>query len=131
MKTLLLCLTVLTLTAFSCSKEADELSLRTSDPAPVLAVTVPEKVFTVGESIAITVSFQVRNGCGQFSSFETSSDGNVLTIHVIPYYAEGFCTQALETRQTTYTFQPQQAGTYTLKFWAGENDYIFETVVVK
>ncbi|MCJ8166538.1 hypothetical protein MKJ04_16960 [Pontibacter sp. E15-1] len=131
MKALLLCFTLLTFACFGCTKEADELRLRTADAAPVVQVVVADKVLTVGESATLTVFFEVRNGCGEFGSFDTNSDGQTLTVRVIPHYREGFCTQALETRETTYTFTPKTKGTYTLKFWAGENDYISETIVVQ
>lgn len=115
----------------SCSKEEEAVLPLSEFPAPVVQVNAPEAA-SVGENVTVTVFFLVKNGCGEFGSFEASRSGNTITVQVYPHYREGFCTQAITTREVTYTFQPEKAGTYTLRFWSGEdNQFVTHTIVVQ
>jgi len=132
MRILTLFFALLTTACFSCSKEEEAVTLRTTTaPAPVVQVDVPETAVTAGEGAGLKVYFTVINGCGEFGSFEESLDGQTLTVKVYPHYSKGFCTQALETKEVTYTFKPETNGIYTLRFWAGEDTFISKTIVVQ
>lgn len=132
MKTIAILSTLIAFFLLSCSKEEEaiEIAPLTAFPAPVVQVNAPETA-TVGETVAVTVHFLVKNGCGEFGSFEDSRNGNTITVKVYPHYQEGFCTQAITTREATYSFKPDKAGTYTLQFWAGEEQFITESIVVQ
>jgi hypothetical protein len=131
MKTLYILFAFATVLLLSCSsKEGEAAPRRASFPAPVVKVEVPGAA-QKGESVAVKVYFQVNNGCGEFGHFEEEKSGTTVTVTVYPHYREGFCTQAITTKETIYTFKPQNTGTYTLKFRAGEEQYITETVVVQ
>jgi hypothetical protein len=122
--------TLATVLLLGCSKEDDVAPAPASSPAPVVKVEAPVEAQT-GETVAVKVYFQVNNGCGEFGRFEEESSGTTVTIQVLPHYREGFCTQAITTRDAIYSFKPTGTGTYTLKFWAGEEQYIIETIMVK
>lgn len=130
MKTIPVLLTLIGLIFLSCTKEEEVVSPMHHNPAQVVQVEAPE-TGSVGETVTITVFFMVNNGCGEFGSFEATTSGNTVIIKVYPHYREGFCTQALETRQVTYTLKPEKAGTYLLKFWSGEDQYISKSIVVQ
>jgi hypothetical protein len=113
------------------SKEEEAVApMPASSPAPVVKVEAPETA-QKGESVAVKFYFLVNNGCGEFGSLEAEQSGTTVTVTVYPHYREGFCTQAITTREAIYTFKPENSGTYTLKFWAGNAQYITETIVVQ
>ena len=114
----------------SCSNKEEAAPSLASFPARVVKAEAPEEA-QKGESVAVKVHFLVNNGCGEFSHIQEAKDGTTLTIEVYPRYREAFCTQAITTRETIYMFKPENTGTYMLKFWAGDGQYITETVVVQ
>ncbi|MHA6248907.1 hypothetical protein ACXYMU_13270 [Pontibacter sp. CAU 1760] len=134
MQSLTLLIVLFAITFFGCNKEANEISLRTGEqPAPVLKVEVSEQQLNikVNETVALQVFFEVHNYCGEFGSFGTTTQGQALTITVYPHYrTDIMCAQAFNTLQTTYTFKTETPGTFTLNFWAGENNYITKIIRV-
>lgn len=129
MRSISILLTLVGFIFLSCSKEEDGVSPLNSYPVAVVQVNAPEAA-SVGETVTATVFFSVNNGCGEFGSFEATRSGNTITVKVYPHYREGFCTQAFVTREVTYTYKPEKAGTYTFKFWAGEDQYITKSIVI-
>ncbi|WP_162051985.1 hypothetical protein [Pontibacter pamirensis] len=130
MKTIPVLFALIGFILMSCSKEEQTVSPLNARPAPVVQVDAPETA-SFGENVTVTVYFLVNNGCGEFGSFEATRSGNTITVEVYPHYREGFCTQALETREVIYTYKPEEAGTYTFKFWAGEDQFITKTIVIE
>ena len=124
-------LALLVFSAFSCSKEKDQVTPLEEFPAIVTQVEAPETAI-VGSTVPIKVYFRVNNGCGEFNFFEVDEPGYAIhTIKVFPKYREGFCTLDLPTREVTYEFKPTNPGTYTLKFFAGfPEEYIIKAIVV-
>ncbi|GHA72644.1 hypothetical protein [Pontibacter akesuensis] len=117
------------LCGFSCSNDNEEVKPRNEYPAMVSKVDVPETA-VVGEPVTATVYFVVNNSCGQFGEFAVSMDQLVYTIKVYPVYVGEACAMYLPTREVSYRFTPEKPGTYTLKFWAGEDKFITKTIVV-
>lgn len=131
MKTYFIFALLLSVIFFGCSKD-DEAALTLADfPVPVEKVEAGETDVSVGETVAITVTFVVNNGCGQFGRFEEQKSGTTTIVKVYPFYREGYCTQALMPVTAVYNFKPSKTGTYTIKFWAGEDQYITKTIQVK
>lgn len=131
MKAIPILFTLLAFIFLSCSNEEEAIAPSSSPPAPVVKVEAPEAA-SVGESVTVTVFFLVNNGCGEFGSFKANRSGNTITVKVYPHYREGFCTQAITTREATYTLKPEKAGTYTLRFWSGEdNQFVTHTIVIQ
>ncbi|WP_147294171.1 hypothetical protein [Pontibacter diazotrophicus] len=130
MKTIPILFALIGFVLLSCSKEEESVSPLDAYPAPVVQVDAPETA-SVGENVTVTVYFSVNNGCGEFGSFEATRNGNTITVKVYPHYREGFCTQAFVTREVTYTYKPEEAGTYTFKFWAGEDQYLTKNILVQ
>lgn len=130
MKTIPVLFTLIGFIFLSCTKEEEVVSPLHNYPSQVVQVEAPE-TGSVGETVTITVFFLVNNGCGEFGRLEAANSGNTIIIKLYLHYREGFCTQALETRQVTYTLKPEKADTYLLKFWSGEGQYISKSIVVQ
>lgn len=86
---------------------------------------------TVGEAVQLDVYFVVKNGCGQFDSFSSSTSQNVTTVLVHPVYIGQACTLNLPTRKVTYTFTPTNRGIHTLKFWQSANTFVSKTITIE
>ncbi|RDV16072.1 hypothetical protein DXT99_05220 [Pontibacter diazotrophicus] len=100
-------------------------------PVPVTQVQGPDNM-TVGQTAEIEVTFRVRNECGQFERFEEVVSGMTYTITVHAEYIGQACAQVITTRTEGYLFTPTTAGTYTFRFWSGENNqFVTHTIVVQ
>jgi hypothetical protein len=86
---------------------------------------------TIKQDIDFQVSFIVYNGCGQFGQFQESTSGNTTTVEVIALYAGCFCTHDIPRRQTTFTFNKEQPGTYYLQFRASATTFIRDTITIR
>ena len=98
---------------------------------PAAVETVVENTTADAASYTFEVGFRVLNGCGEFSSFEQTTLGNVTIIEVIAKYEGCICTQDIPLRQTVYTFNQNIPGTYILKFKMADDNYITQTVAVE
>ncbi|MDD3005476.1 hypothetical protein [Flavobacterium sp.] len=76
------------------------------------------------------VGFRVINGCGQFYSFEQTTEENVTTIEVVAEYRGCICTQDYPLRQKMYQFTQTLPGTYTLKFKRLDGTFLLQTVTI-
>ena len=98
--------------------------------SPIVETELPDKG-TAGQEINFFVSRAVFNGCGYYSSQETTQIGNILTVTFYAAYREGVCTMNIPVLKTNYTFTPKNAGTYTFKFNSGESGYLTRTIVIE
>lgn len=96
---------------------------------PITAVSGP-KTIAVNQPAAYSLTYMPAGGCGTLANLTEQSSGNTRAIGVNVNYASCSCATAAVSAQTTYTFQPTQAGTYYLKF-VGDNAYIVDTLVAK
>lgn len=78
----------------------------------------------VNEKINIAVNFQVYNGCGNFSKFIETKNGNNVTIEVEAKYIGCICTQDAPIRTVNYEFSASIAGNYELHFKSSATEFI-------
>lgn len=126
MKSIYFSLVVLFL--FSCS--TDDSADNCSAFGPANVETVVQSTTADAASFLFNVAFRVSNGCGQFSSFEQTTVGNVTTIQVIAKYEGCICTQDLPIRETVFIYNQTVSGTYTLKFKMADDNFVTKTVVI-
>jgi hypothetical protein len=111
----------------SCHNE-DELNVPES-VSPIVAADLPESG-KPGQEIKFKVSHIVFNGCGYFSSQETSQIGNTFNVTFYAKYRGGVCTMNIPRLETDYTFIPTEIGTFTFKFNGGESGQIIRTIAI-
>lgn len=122
---------VFLLFAFTACNDDDDVIPIVDGPVPVTQVQGPDNI-TVGQTATLAVTFRVRNECGRFERFEEVVNGMTYTITVHAEYIDQACAQVITTRTETYFFNPPTAGTYTLRFWSGEdNQFVTHTIVVQ
>ncbi len=98
--------------------------------APVTSID-GATIASLNQEIDLAIYFTCFNGCGQFENFEETIAGNTTTIIVNAKYTGCICTQDVPTRTTSYKFKKTQAGTYELKFFQTENNYLTHTIIVQ
>lgn len=126
MKYYLLAATALSLT--SClSTQPDTCSATVV--TPITTATGPKTV-AVNAPAVYTLVYTPAGGCGTSSSVTPLTNGNTQVVNVNVTYTNCNCAALPTLAQTTYTFQPTQAGTYYLKFVA-TGGYLTDTLVVK
>jgi len=111
----------------SCDNE-DENKLMGSI-SPIVEAELPT-VGKVGQEINFIVSHLVFNGCGYYSSQETTQIGNTFTVTFYAEYRDGVCTTDIPTRKTNYKFSPTKADTYTFRFNSGETSYLVKSIEI-
>lgn len=126
MKTVYLLLFVCAL--ISCDCKDDNNNCITFEPAGIETVVEKPNADAIGR--LFDVAFRVKNGCGNFGSFEETTEGSVTTIEVIARYEGCICTEISPLLETVYIFNQTTPGTYTLQFKKSEGTFISQTVVI-
>ncbi|GAA4493622.1 hypothetical protein GCM10023172_02400 [Hymenobacter ginsengisoli] len=116
------------LSATSCLNVGPD-SCNTTLLTPVTSVSGP-KTIAVNQTATYSLSYLPAGGCGTLANLTEQNSGNTRAISVNVNYTNCSCPTAAVPGQTTYTFQPTQAGTYYLKF-VGINTYIVDTLVAQ
>lgn len=121
-------LAALALGATSCLSVGPD-SCNTTLLTPVTRVSGPKTV-AVNQPAVYAITYTPAGGCGTLANLTEQAAGNIRAVSVNVNYASCSCATLANPAQTTYTFQPSQAGTYYLKF-VGNNAYIVDTLVVQ
>lgn len=111
------------LLAFISCSEDDNRNCLGFETENVSTVDSPE-TGKVNEQVEMLVTFNARNGCGEFERFVESGNDFSRTIETIVRYEGCVCAEYIQTITTTYTFTPEAPGEYEFQFKSGENDYI-------
>lgn len=110
----------------SCDNEDNKIP--TGTISPIVDAELPASG-KVGQTINFIVSHAVFNGCGYYSSQETTRIGHTLIVTFYAQYPKDrFCTMDVPVRKTNYTFTPAKTGTYTFKFNGGETGHLIKTI---
>ena len=88
---------------------------------PVTEVTFPT-VFTENEVTEIPVKYALPNGCHRFYDFYYLKSENTRTVGIVAVNSnQEVCTQGIITATQILKFKPPLAGTYTFKFYKGQD----------
>lgn len=70
--------------------------------------------------------------CEGFYGYDYIHDSSLeRSVTAYKYTTEGPCTQVTHVGINQIKFSPRQTGTYTFKFWNGDNSWITKTIVVE
>lgn len=131
MKRVILILTVAFL-ALSCSLDDDGANFDLIT-LPVKTAEVPEE-FVFGDTYAITVTFDLPDGCHSFQSlfFQQNNNERIVAINAL-IDLQSACTEAIIEKSYTFNLTALQQSNYVFKFWKGvtnDGENIFEEVIV-
>ena len=121
-------LATLALGATSCLNVGPD-TCNTTLATPITNVSGP-KTIAVNQPATYSLTYLPAGGCGTLANLSEQVAGTTRAIGVNVSYTNCSCSTTATSAQTTYTFQPTQAGTYYLRF-IGSNAYITDTLVVK
>jgi hypothetical protein len=111
-----LLLLVTTLLVFGCKKEdIENKDCEHTSQEYIKQVLAPSQG-SIGRTIEIKVIFDVKNGCGRFSQFIESKQGDTKTILVESQYSGCTCSEGLKEVTEVYSFNPTSSGKYYFKF---------------
>jgi len=96
---------------------------------PVTSVTGP-KTAAVNQPVVYTLTYTPAGGCGTLANLTEQGASNTRAVSINVNYTSCTCATPAAPAQTTYTFQPSQAGTYYLRF-VGNSAYLVDTLVVQ
>ncbi len=131
----ILSLLILSFAIHSCSVDQEEQPIYTYSVLPIDSVIMPT-VFAVDISSEIKIKYLNTSMCNQFNGFyyDKKDFTRIVGIEIVSINAKN-CTKDATLIEKTLTFTPIIAGTYTFKFYSGEdragvNQYNIQTVVV-
>lgn len=86
---------------------------------------------TLGQPVQLTVAITGTNGCADNAQIAGNTSGNNITLTGNVHYSGCICTQALIEVSNTYTFTPNQTGTYTFNGTTYEGNPVTHTIIVQ
>ena len=85
---------------------------------------------SAGQEIDLSISYFFLNGCGNFESLESITNGNTTTIRVIAKYEGCVCPEVLVWGEKVYTFKASEPGIYLLNFLQPNKSILEYTITV-
>lgn len=101
-----------------------------SSPTAVTAAASPDSI-RLGQPIVSTITCGTPNPCWEFTRVDIAQSGFEYTVKVIAEYDGRPCIQVLGSFTTTSSITPTEKGTYTLRFWRAENQFLEKRIVVR
>ncbi len=120
MKKLLALLTLFALLGCDISDDGDNFHF---EFVPIDAVELPES-FTLNESHKIRLSFTRPNDCYLFYDFSYSGNSDLeRTVAIVnTVFDDQDCAEITQAQEVSFNFVALYRGTYTFKFWQGQDE---------
>ena len=123
----------LALGAVSCEDNSEEIVRYTVSANKFDSISIPKDTIAVNEILNISTFSTYKNWCDKFDSFDfrysTTSLERKIALRVINDNMKT-CGTA-KSFQNDFPFIPNAAGTYTLKFWLGDDNWYIKDIVVQ
>lgn len=123
----------LTVAVVSCKDRNDELShISDISVATIDSISVPQDTVSLGSAISIKTYSTMTEGCESFYRYKYASNGLSREITSEKLKTTATCGKA-KAVTSNFSFAPQSAGTYTLKFRNSStaDTWISHDIVVK
>lgn len=116
----------------SCKDEDDYETIEFAEKVKIDSVKIVNDTMSVFSVQSIRTYSTYASKCQGFYGYDYVHSGNFSRdITAYQYHTNGSCTQANYVSANQINFSPQQVGTYTFKFWNGDNNFITKTIVVE
>lgn len=100
------------------------------EQAYIISANIPSNG-NVNQTIPITITFGIYNGCGGFDNITETNSGNTKTISLKAKYEGCYCTQVAGKITTTYNFTPTTTGLHTIKFLQPNGEFLTYSITIK
>lgn len=119
------------LSLISC-KDDDYETIESADKIKIDSVTIVNDTMAVFSVQSIRTYSTYASQCQGFYGYDYIHTANFSRdVTAYQYRTNGSCTQANHTSANQINFSPQQVGTYTFRFWNGDNSWITKTIIVE
>ena len=123
---------VLGLFLTSCNNDDNYNTVESVDRIKIDSVKIINDTMDVFTVQSIKTYSAYLSHCEGFYGYDyIHSDNLTRNVTAYKYITDGPCTQSTYTAANQINFSPQQKGTYTFKFWNGNNSWITKTIVVE
>ncbi|MFC3157444.1 hypothetical protein SAMN05443633_10853 [Chryseobacterium arachidis] len=116
----------------SCNDDDDYQTIESVDKIKIDSVKIINDTMDVFSVQSIKTYSTYPSHCQGFYGYDYIHNDNLnRTVTAYKYITNGPCTESTYTAASQINFSPQHAGTYTFKFWNGDNNWITKTIVVE
>ncbi|MDF2550883.1 MAG: hypothetical protein K0R77_158 [Chryseobacterium sp.] len=120
------------LSLVSCNDDDDYETIQYTDKVKIDSVKIVNDTMSVFGVQSIRTYSTYASQCQGFYGYDYIHTGNFTRdVTAYQYHTNGSCAQANHVSANQINFSPQQVGTYTFKFWNGNNTWITKTIVVE
>ncbi|KMQ68467.1 hypothetical protein ACM39_08115 [Chryseobacterium sp. FH2] len=115
----------------SCNDDDDYQTIQSIDKVKIDSVRIVNDTMDVFTVQSIKTYSTYSSQCQGFYGYDYIHGNNLTrTVTAYKYLTDGNCAQN-HVISSQINFSPQQTGTYTFKFWNGDNNWITKTIVVE
>jgi len=117
-------------TVVSCTNTKNENDCISFQTASIISADGPDTGL-INQNATFSLSYGINNGCGNFNSFEQSTNGDTTLVKVKTKYQGCVCTQMAGVLTTPFTFNATITGTYYFKFYQNEQTYLLDSIRIQ
>ena len=116
----------------SCKDDDDYQTIESVDKVKIDSVRIVNDTMAVYAVQSIRTYSTYTSGCQGFYGYDYIHNGDFgRDITAYQFTSSGSCSQASHKSANQINFSPQKTGTYTFRFWNGDNNWITKTIVVE
>lgn len=116
----------------SCKDDDDYETIEFVDKVKIDSVKIVNDTMSVWSIQSIRTYSTHTSQCQGFYGYDYVHTGEFSrNVAAFQYHTNGSCNQANHVSANQINFSPQKVGTYTFKFWNGNNNWITKTIVVE
>lgn len=116
----------------SCKDDDEYETIESVGKVKIDSVAIVNDTMDVYSVQSIRTYSGYASGCQGFYGYDYIHNGNFgRDVTAYQYQSNGACQKSTHQSANQFNFSPQQKGTYTFRFWKGDNSWITKTIVVK
>ncbi|KUJ52899.1 hypothetical protein [Chryseobacterium sp. JAH] len=113
-------------------KDDDYETIQSVEKVKIDSVAVVNDTMDVFSVQSIRTYSSYASGCQGFYGYDYIHNGDFgRDVTAYQFKTNGLCSQTIHKSANQFNFSPQKVGTYTFKFWKGDNNWITKTIVVE
>lgn len=115
---------------FSCNREETSEYITEVAQLKVDSVLVPQDTIAINSTQTLRTYFKLQQSCEGLYNIDYQSESGLIR-NITPYkYKTNITCGDATAGHSDISFTPKEVGTYTLKFYSGENTWITKNIVV-
>lgn len=116
----------------SCKDDDDYQTIESVDRIKIDSVKIVNDTMSVFSVQSIRTYSTYGSKCQGFYGYDyIHADELDRDVTAYQYFTNGACSQSAFTSASQINFSPQKTGSYTFRFWNGDNNWIVKTIVVE